>query len=172
MIQFLLPWFVVPCTLQHHSEVTHCMTRSCSTSQSRTPRPLTVLIVHRSRLTSLYVCRHDCCGFDAQPQDCSSVLLLHVLPVPSVCWLCHHTAQHAWLVVSISIFFFSACFLQHALLRFSQHVLCIVVPWSHSCKRLSPFARLLIDAHSIGQLSANTSSAGFRSRFDDMQSRV
>jgi len=43
--------------------------------------------------------RNDSCGHHTQHEDRSCLLLLYVLPLPSVRRICHHPSQYAWLVV-------------------------------------------------------------------------
>lgn len=48
-------------------------------------------------------CRYDGCGIDTQHKAGSCVLGILLLSIQFVCWLHHHTAQHARLVVSCSL---------------------------------------------------------------------
>lgn len=50
----------------------------------------------------VHVCRDDRGGFDPQLEDRSGGHLLHGVPVPPVCRLCHHATKHARLVVSLT----------------------------------------------------------------------
>ena len=56
---------------------------------------------HDVWLTSLISgCRYDGRGIDTQHQAGSCVLGILLLSIQLICWLHHHAAQHAWLVVS------------------------------------------------------------------------
>ena len=50
------------------------------------------------------MCRDDCCGSDPQFEDRSCGHFLYGHSLPSVCRLCHHSTQHAGMVVSSVMF--------------------------------------------------------------------
>jgi hypothetical protein len=62
-------------------------------------RKLFLLFLSSSATFSIACFRNDSCGHHTQYEDCSCLLFLYVLPLPSVRRLCHHPSQHAWLVV-------------------------------------------------------------------------
>ena len=47
----------------------------------------------------LLYCRHAVCGCDTHIAAGCCLLNLTLLPLQSFCWVCHHSTQHAWLVV-------------------------------------------------------------------------